>query len=151
MDAPRRSGNDRALLGALTDLVSEFRSRQLDATRPKDSAAVRGGTDRLARTLATHLQYTEETLFPALRRLKPGAATALEGMERSHWPLRSSARDLSARVRIDNDEESHRLARTLLATVMEHVTGETAAVEDILGTLEEEQYRTLNRQLSERP
>src|SRR6185295_12444512 len=94
MDAPRRWANDTALLGALTDLVSELRSRQLAPERPQDGAALRGRSDRLSRTLATHLQYTEETLFPLLRQLKPAAARLLEGMEKSHWPLRISARDL---------------------------------------------------------
>ena len=150
VDKTVRSANDEALVNALTEIVSELRTRQLSEAEETRPGARRGGTDRLDRTLATHFRYTEETLFPALRALTPGAAGTLDEMEKSHWPLRESARNLSARMKIEDDVEGHLMARSFLATVMGHVAGEADILRGILQSLGEGQSHQLRRLLSER-
>lgn len=150
LDERTRSANNQALLDALTEVVNDLRIRQLTGSPMATRVSLRQGTDRLARTLANHLRYTEETLFPALRELQPGAKGVLDGMESSHWPLRQSARDLTAQMKVEDEGESHRTARTFLAMLMNHVGVEATALNGILGALEEGQSRRLNQVLSER-
>lgn len=151
MDATASPAHDRTLVQALTGIVSDLRSRQLGVSRQEPRESLRGAADRFVGTLADHLRYTEDSLFPALRELTPGADHALEGMEEGHRLLRRHVGDLALRIKTESDEGAYETARLFLATVLDHFGRETAMVEGIVHSLDAPQTRRLTELLSLQP
>jgi hypothetical protein len=107
-----------------------------------------GAADRFVGRLADHFRYTEGSLFPALRELRPGTAPAIEGIEEGHRLLQRSARDLAVEIKAGSDHGTYDVARSILATVLDHLGRETAMLGGIIHSLDEPQAQRLTELLA---
>lgn len=148
MNAVAGSAHDRTLVQSLTGIISNLRSRQLGGPRNEPQGSLHRAADRFVGELADHLRYTEEALFPALREIKPGTAYGIEEMEESHRLLQRCVRDLAHRITAQSDEETYEVARSFLATVLDHFGRETAMLGRIVNSFDDLQTQRLTVLLS---
>lgn len=141
---------DRALVDALTAMVCDLRSCQLGAPRRETRGALSGAADRFVGKLADHLRYTEEILFPTLREIEPGASHVIERMKKGHRDLGGHLKDLAVRIKAEDDDGAYDVARSFLATALDHFGSETAVLGGIVRSLDDKQTRLLTEALTSR-
>ncbi len=125
-----------ALSEALAGLVDHLRGGRPARSLGTPEDALSAEADRFVGGLAAHLRYAEETLFPALEEVEPGAACDLEGLKRDHRLFHLYARDLAIQIRGGEKEKACGLARSFLAVMLDHLHRETDGVDRLVRSLD---------------
>ena len=89
--------DDAELTRALADVMGHLRSRAYAGVLGQLPMALRGSADGFIDTLARHLLYEEQVLFPPLMRIDPETAEAVRSLQAEHRRLRELATELARR------------------------------------------------------
>ena len=120
---------DAELTRSLIDVMGHLRSGPYGAVAGRVPEALQGCGDVFIDTLARHLLYEEQVLFPELRHLDPGIAPRLRVLQAEHTDLRRLATDLASAIKMGDSTGAYDVARTFLAELYTHI-GHEADVTD---------------------
>jgi hemerythrin-like domain-containing protein len=146
-----RRTHDEALTSDLAGLIGFLRVKPYRAIAQQAEQAVRGSAEHFVATLAEHLLFEEERLFPALRRAAPGKAGAIDRLSEEHQLLRVYARELACRIAGGDDAGAYGVSRSFLVALLDHVERETKLTESILEDLDPQAQEGLKRILEGAP
>jgi hemerythrin-like domain-containing protein len=121
---------DATLTRSLADVMGHLRSRQYGIVAGHLDAALQGSGDAFIDTLARHLLYEEEVLFPELRRLHPSAAGDLLTLQAEHGRLRELATELARAIKSAEMGWAYDVARTFLAELYRHIDHEAKVTDE---------------------
>lgn len=120
---------DAELTQALADVMGHLKKRQYGDVIEQLSDALRGSGDVFIDTLARHLLYEEQTLFPSLRKLDSQTAEDVKSLQAEHTHLRELANELARAIKAEDLQGAYDVARTFLAGLYDHI-GHEARVTD---------------------
>jgi hemerythrin-like domain-containing protein len=87
--------------------------------------ALQGSGDAFIDTLARHLLYEEEVLFPEIRRLHPSTTDEIRGLQAEHELLREWATGMACAIKSGECRGAYDLARLFLAELFCHIEHES--------------------------
>lgn len=122
--------DDAELTRSLVDVMGHLRSRSYGAVAGLVPEALQGSGDAFIDTLARHLLYEEQVLFPELRRLDPGIAPRVRTLQAEHADLRRLATDLACAIKSGDQARAYDVARTFLADLYSHIEHEADVTDD---------------------
>ena len=120
---------DAELTQALADVMGHLRKRQYGEVLGHLGDALRGSGDTFIDTLARHLLYEEQVLFPRLRKADPETDREVQALQREHGSLRELATAMASAIKKNDLQTAYGVARTFLAELYSHVDHE-AKVQD---------------------
>ena len=115
---------DAELTRALADVMGHLRKRQYGDVVGHLGDALRGSGDTFIDTLARHLLYEEQVLFPALRRIDPDTARDVQALQAEHGRLRELATEMARAIKAEDLRRAYGVARTFLAELYSHIDHE---------------------------
>lgn len=115
---------DAELTQALADVMSHLKKRQYGDVLGHLGVALQGSGDAFIDTLARHLLYEEQVLFPAIRNLNPETAEEVQALQAEHRRLRELATDLACAIKSDDLRRAYGVARVFLADLYRHIEHE---------------------------
>lgn len=121
--------DDAELTRALADVMGHLKKRQYGEVLGHLGDALRGSGDAFIDTLARHLQYEEQVLFPALRNRDAQTASEVQSLLSEHAHLRKMATDLAYAIKAGEHPKAYEVAREFLADLYDHI-GHEAKVTD---------------------
>ncbi len=124
---------DAQLMQALANVMSHLRKRQYGEVLGHLNDALKGSGDTFIDTLARHLLYEEQVLFPMLRRLDPGTAREVQALQIEHGGLRELATKMACAIKGDDLQTAYGVARTFLAELYSHIDHEAQVQDQALG------------------
>jgi hemerythrin-like domain-containing protein len=123
--------DDARLTQALADVMGHLRKRQYGLVLGHFEDALRGSADAFIDTLARHLLYEEQVLFPELRKLDAETAKEVGGLQKEHAQLRELAGEMARSIKAGDTPKAYGVARSFLAELYGHI-GREASVADRL-------------------
>jgi hemerythrin-like domain-containing protein len=120
---------DAELTQALANVMGHLRNRQYGEVLGHWGDALKGSGDTFIDTLARHLLYEEQVLFPMLRRLDPGTTQEIQTLQIEHGSLRALATQMASAIKANDLQTAYGVARTFLAELYSHIDHE-AKVQD---------------------
>jgi|SRR6185295_13767306 len=115
---------DAELTRALADVMGHLRKHQYGDVVGHLRDALRGSGDSFIDTLARHLLYEEQVLFPTLRRLDPDTARDVQALQAEHGRLRELATQMAAAIQTEELPRAYGVARSFLAELYSHIDHE---------------------------
>jgi hemerythrin-like domain-containing protein len=115
---------DAELTRALADVMGHLRKRQYGDVLGHLRDALRGSGDTFIDTLARHLLYEEQVLFPALRRIDSDTARDVQALQAEHGRLRELATEMACAIKAEDLRGAYGVARTFLAELYSHIDHE---------------------------
>jgi hemerythrin-like domain-containing protein len=112
---------DAELTRALADVMGHLRKRQYGDVVEHLSDALRGSGDAFIDTLARHLLYEEQVLFPSLRTIDSQTAEVVKSLQAEHGHLRELATELARTIKAEDFQRGYDVARTFLAELYDHI------------------------------
>jgi hemerythrin-like domain-containing protein len=122
---------DAELTGALAEVIANLRQGSYSKVVGEFRDALLGSGDAFIDTLARHLLYEEEVLFPELSRQSPELADAVRCLLSEHVRLRELARELAAAITSEERDQAYGVARNFLAELYAHIEREEKVTESI--------------------
>ena len=120
---------DAELTRALADVIGHLKKRQYGEVVELLGDALRGSGDAFVDTLARHLLYEEQVLFPVLRKHDAQTAEDVKSLQVEHACLRQLATELARAIQTNDLQGAYDIARTFLAELYDHI-GHEAKVTD---------------------
>jgi len=115
---------DAELTRALAEVMGDLRKRQYGDVLGHLRDAWRGSGDTFIDTLARHLLYEEQVVFPTLRRLDPDTARDVQALQAEHKGLRELASEMVGAIGAEDLRRAYGVARTFLAELYSHMDHE---------------------------
>ncbi len=115
---------DAALTRSLCEVLAHLRKRQYGEVVGHLGDALRGSGDLFIDTLARHLLYEEQVLFPELRRLDPNKTEDVRALQTEHAHLRELATEMACAIKSGETRKAYDAARTFLAELYSHIDHE---------------------------
>jgi hemerythrin-like domain-containing protein len=125
----RNPVEDTELTRALADVMNHLRKHSYGDALGHLKDALQGTGDAFVDTLARHLLYEEQTLFPEIRRIHPEAGEELRTLQGEHGHLRQLATELAQAIKSGEVERAYDVARTFLAALYRHIDHEAEVTE----------------------
>ena len=122
---------DGQLTEALTEVMGRLRSRQYIQVVGHLGEALQGSGDAFIDTLARHLLYEEQMLFPMLRKHDAETAKEVECLQAEHRRLRELATELAVAIKSDLPGKAYEIARTFLAELYSHIQYEAKVTDRV--------------------
>jgi hemerythrin-like domain-containing protein len=123
--------DDADLTRSLADLMGHLRTSQYGSVVSRLEETLRGSGDTFIDTLARHLLYEEQVLFPELRRRDAGTAGKVQQLQKEHAHLRELATELAREIKAVRLGKAYDAARTFLAELYGHIDREAAVTDPI--------------------
>jgi hypothetical protein len=143
-------GEEGALSDVLAGLPGRLRGRPDGRPCEAPGEPLDADADRFVRRLAEHLRYSEETPFPALRKVDPGSACDIKGLKEDHRLFHRCARDLALLIRGGHKERACGDGRSLLAALPDPINRETQGVDRLALSLDVLDAQSLSRAFAKR-
>jgi hemerythrin-like domain-containing protein len=121
--------DDAELTRSLVDLMGHLRIPHYAAVVGDLEGALQGSGNAFIDTLARHLLFEEQVLFPEIRRQDPAMAEKVRSLQAEHAELRELATELARAIKSGNREEGYRVARSFLAELYSHIDHEAEVTE----------------------
>lgn len=116
---------DAELTRSLADVMGHLRNRQYDEVLGHLGDALKGSGDAFIDTLARHLLYEEQVLFPALRRIDQQTSEDVKCLKSEHARLRELATEMAVWIKAEDIPKAYGIARRFLAELYAHIDHET--------------------------
>jgi len=115
---------DAELTRALTNVMGHLRKRQYSGVVEHLGDALKGSGDTFIDTLARHLLYEEQVLFPMLKKIDPDTARDVQVLQAEHGHLRELATEMACAVKSEDLPRAYGVARRFLAELYRHIDHE---------------------------
>jgi|SRR5579862_5550447 len=115
---------DAELTRALADVLGHLRKHQYGDVVGHLRGALNGSGDTFMDTLARHLLYEEQVLFPTLRRMDSDTARDVQALQEEHGRLRNLATEMAAAIKREDLRRAYGVARSFLAELYSHIDHE---------------------------
>ncbi len=112
---------DAELTRALAEVMGHLKRRQYGEVLGHLGDALRGSGDAFIDTLARHLLYEEQVLFPALQARDAQTAVEVKSLFSEHARLRQMATELACAIKAGEIPKAYGVAREFLAELYDHV------------------------------
>jgi hemerythrin-like domain-containing protein len=121
----RNPVEDAELTRSLADVMGHLRAGRYGVIAGHLEEALQGSGNVFIDTLARHLLYEEQVLFPELRHRDPGKAEQIRTLQAEHAQLRDLATRMACAIKSGKLEEAYAVARTFLAELYSHIDRES--------------------------
>lgn len=121
--------DDAELTRSLADVMGDLKKRQYGEVLGYLGDALKGSGDAFIDTLARHLLYEEQVLFPALRRIDQQTSEDVKSLQAEHVRLRELATQMACAIKSDDLPKAYATARTFLAELYDHIGHETGVTD----------------------
>jgi hemerythrin-like domain-containing protein len=128
---PKNPVEDAELTRCLADVMGHLRRRQYGDVAEHLAGALQGSGNAFIDTLARHLLYEEQVLFPEIRRLDPSSTLDLSALQAEHGRLRQLATELACAIRSGDMDRAYDVARTFLAELYSHIEHEARVTDPV--------------------
>src|SRR5579859_1542118 len=124
---------DAELTRALADVIGHLRKHQYGEVVGYLRSALKGSGDAFIDTLARHLLYEEQVLFPSLRKVDPDTARHVQALQAEHGRLRVLATEMASAIKAEDLPRAYGVARSFLAELYSHIDHEAKVTDHASG------------------